>query len=212
MIFRGKDMANQFEWQEVETEYQETRRTKHGEELRWLVNREKILNKATGKTTTRGVIRHPGVCVIAPFVDDDHIALMRQYRYAAGAELWELPAGTLSGREENKRMIPTETPEECAARELSEETGYEAETLEKVCECYAMPGSSDEILHVFFARGLRRHEQSLDDDEIINEIRAFSAEELEKMIEGGEIRDAKTLVGLFYALSRRPAGLRIGRR
>jgi ADP-ribose pyrophosphatase len=205
-------MANQFEWQEVETKYREKRGTRHGEELRWLVNREKILNKATGRTTTRGTIRHPGVCVIAPFVDEDHIALMRQYRYAADGELWELPAGTLSGREENKRMVATETPEECAARELSEETGYEAETLEKVCECYAMPGSSDEILHVFFARGLRRREQSLDEDEIINEIRVFSSEELEEMIGRVEIRDAKTLVGLFYALSRRPAGLRIGRR
>jgi len=197
-------MGNQFEWLEVKTVYRETRQTKHGEELRWLVNREKILNKATGKTTTRGMIRHPGICVIAPFVDDDHIALMRQYRYAAEGELWELPAGTLNGREENQRMIATETPEACAARELSEETGYEAEALEKVCECYAMPGSSDEIIHVFFARGLKRHEQSLDEDEIINEIRLFSAKELEEMIGRGEIRDAKTLVGLFYALRRRP--------
>jgi ADP-ribose pyrophosphatase len=196
------EMGNQFEWQEVKTVYRETRKTKRGDELRWLVNREKILNKATGKTTTRGTIRHPGICVIAPFVDDDHIALMRQYRYAADGELWELPAGTLNGREENQRMIATETPEECAARELSEETGYEAEVLEKVCECYAMPGISDEIIHVFFARGLNRYEQSLDDDEIINEIRAFSAEELDGMIERGAIRDAKTLVGLFYALRR----------
>jgi len=200
-------MGNQFKWQQVETVYRETRDTKHGEELRWLVNRETILNKATGKTTTRGTIRHPGICVIAPFVDDDHIALMRQYRYAVDGELWELPAGTINGREENQRMIPTETPEECAARELSEETGYEAEVLEKVCECYAMPGSSDEIIHVFFARGLNRNEQSLDEDEIINEIRAFSAGELEEMIKRGEIRDSKTLIGLFYALSRRPRGV-----
>ena len=192
-------MSDQFEWQEVETAYRETRETKHGEELRWMVNREKILNKTTGKTTTRGTIRHPGICVIAPFVDDDHIVLMRQYRYAADSELWELPAGTLNGREENQRMIAAETPEECAARELSEETGYEAEVLEKVCECYAMPGSSDEIIHVFFARGLKRHEQSLDEDEIIYEIRAFSLSELEEMTVRREIRDAKTLVGLFYA-------------
>jgi ADP-ribose pyrophosphatase len=203
------EMGNQFEWQEVKTEYQETRKTKRGEELRWLVSREKILNKATGKTTTRGTIRHPGICVIAPFVDDNHIALMRQYRYAADGELWELPAGTLNGREENQRMIATETPEECAARELSEETGYEAEVLEKVCECYAMPGMSDEIIHVFFARGLNRHEQSLDDDEIINEIRAFSVEELEGMIGRGAIRDAKTLIGLFYALSKSPNGFKL---
>ncbi|MGH9754874.1 MAG: NUDIX hydrolase [Blastocatellia bacterium] len=205
-------MGNQFEWQEVETEYRETRQTKHGEELRWLVNRERILNKATGKITVRGTIRHPGICVIAPFVGDGHIVLMRQYRYAADRELWELPAGTINGREENQRMIATETPEECAARELSEETGYEAEVLEKVCECFAMPGSSDEIIHVFFARGLKRREQSLDDDEIINEIRAFSAGELEEMIGRCEIRDAKTLVGLFYALSRRPDGVRIAPR
>src|SRR5215468_3639265 len=175
-------MSDQFEWQEVETEYRETRKTKHGEELRWLVNREKILNKATGKTTTRGTIRHPGICVMAPFVDDYHIVLMRQYRYAADSELWELPAGTLNGREENQRVIPIETPEECAARELAEETGYKAEALEKVCECYAMPGMSDEVIHVFFARGLKRDKQSLDEDEIINEIRAFSAGELERMI------------------------------
>src|SRR5215510_13774334 len=196
-------MSDQFEWEEVETVYRETRETKHGEELRWLVNREKILNKTTGKTTTRGTIRHPGICVIAPFVDDDHIALMWQYRYAADSELWELPAGTLNGREENQRMIAAETPEECAARELSEETGYEAEVLEKVCECYAMPGSSDEIIHVFFARGLKRHEQSLDEDEIIYEIRAFSLSELEELTVRWEIRDAKTLVGLFYAFRRR---------
>jgi ADP-ribose pyrophosphatase len=205
-------MSDQFEWQEVETVYRETRKAKHGEELRWLVNREKILNQATGETTTRGTIRHPGICVIAPFVDDDHIALMRQYRYAADSELWELPAGTLNGREENQRMIATETPEECAARELSEETGYEAEVLEKICECYAMPGIGDEIIHVFFARGLNRHEQSLDEDEIINEIRAFSLGALEEMIDRREIRDAKTLVGLFYALSRGPRGSRIATR
>lgn len=192
----------QFEWRKVETKYRETRKSTHGEELRWLVNRETILNKATGRTTTRGTIRHPGICVIAPFVGDDHVALMRQYRYAADTELWELPAGTMSGREENQRMIPIETPEECAARELAEETGYEAENLEKVCECYAMPGIGDEIIHVFFARGLTRKEQSLDEDEIIREIRAFSLDELEGMIGRGEIRDAKTLVGLVYALSR----------
>ena len=57
----------------------------------------KDLNKATGGIALAGTVRHPGVCVIAPFVDDDHIALMRQYRYAADSELWELPAGTLNG-------------------------------------------------------------------------------------------------------------------
>lgn len=193
-------MSGQFEWQEVKTEYREARPSKHGAELRWIVNSETTLNTATGETITRGTIRHPGICVMVPFLDDDQIILMRQYRYAADDALWELPAGTLNGREENGRMIPTETPEECAARELLEETGYEAARWEKVCECYAMPGSSDELIHIFLARNLTMRAQSLDIGEVIYEVRPFGNVELAAMIERGEIRDAKTLVGLFYAL------------
>jgi ADP-ribose pyrophosphatase len=193
-------MSREFKWLESKTEYREVRKSAHGEELRWLVNRETIRNEATGQAVTRSHLRHPGICVIAPISDDGSIVLMRQYRYAADEYLWELSAGTLEGREENARMIPTETPEECARRELLEETGYEARVWEKVCECYVMPGIGDELLHVFFARGLTRREQSLDEGEIITELRAFSPEELRAMIERGEIRDAKTLVGLFYAL------------
>lgn len=191
---------HQFEWMESKTEFRELRASKHGEELRWLVNRETILDKDTGRTITRATLRHPGICVMVPFLDDGRIALMRQYRYAANQALWELPAGTLEGREENARMIAVETPEECAARELLEETGYKAANLTKVCECYAMPGSSDEIIHVFFASGLTQREQDLDIGEVIYEIRGFNREEIEAMIDGGEIRDAKTLIGLFYAL------------
>ena len=202
-------MGDQFKWQEVKTEYRELRASAHGEELRWLVNREKILNTATGQTVTRSVIRHPGICVMVPFLADDQIVLMRQYRYSLDGELWELPAGTLEGREEGGRMVASETAEQCAARELLEETGYEAGQLAKVAECYAMPGSSDEVIHVFFARRLKMREQALDLGEVINEVRGFSSAELEGMIGRGEIRDAKTLIGLFYALSRRPGGLRI---
>lgn len=202
--FNGFDLhmtkEHQFEWLESKTEFRELRASKHGEELRWLVNRETILDKDTGQTVTRAALRHPGICVIVPFLDDGRLALMRQYRYAVNQALWELPAGTLEGREENARMIAVENPEECAARELLEETGYEASQLTKVCECFAMPGSSDEIIHLFFANDLTRREQSLDIGEVIYEIRGFSREEIEAMIEGGEIRDAKTLIGLFYAL------------
>lgn len=202
-------MSDQFKWQEVKTEYREVRASAHGEELRWLVNREQILNTASGQSVTRSVIRHPGICVMVPFLTDDQIVLMRQYRYSLDGELWELPAGTLNGREEDGRMVPTESPEQCAARELIEETGYEAEQLEKLAECYAMPGSSDEVIHVFFARGLKLRGQELDVGEVIDEVRGFTSSELEEMIKHGEVRDAKTLVALFYALSRRPSGLRI---
>lgn len=193
---------NQFEWLETTTEYRELRASKHGDELRWLVNRETIINKTTNQTVTRSHLRHPGICVIVPFLSEEQIVLMRQYRYAANEALWELPAGTLEGREEHARMVAVETPAECAARELLEETGYDAAQLEKVCECYAMPGSSDELMHVFFARQLTQREQALDIGEVIYEIRGFGREELERMIAGGEIRDAKTLVGLFFALTR----------
>jgi ADP-ribose pyrophosphatase len=202
-------MENQFEWLETKTEYREVRTSKHGEELRWLVNRETILNKTNGQSVTRATLRHPGICVIVPFLDEERIVLMRQYRYAANEALWELPAGTLEGREENARMVAVETPEACAARELLEETGYEAAQLEKVCECYAMPGSSDEIIHVYFAWELQQREQALDAGEVIYEIRGFSGDELAMMIASGKIRDAKTLVGVFLALSRRPGGVRI---
>ncbi len=198
-------MTNKLEWREIKTEYREGR----GNEVRWLVNRETIYNPETGVTVTRGCIRHPGICVVAPFVDPDTIIMMRQYRYSIDGELWELPAGTLEGREADSRVLPGESPEECAARELREETGYEADRLEKVAEGYAMPGSSDELMHVFFASGLREGKQKLDAGELINEIRPFSTAELAKMISGNEIRDAKTLVALFFALSRRPSGLQI---
>ena len=136
----SKPEDDQFKWLECSTQYREVRRSKHGEELRWLVNRETIHNAATGETVTRAHLRHPGICVIAPFTDDGRIVLMRQYRYAANEYLWELSAGTLEGREANGRMMAVETPEECARRELLEETGYEAREWQKVCECYAMPG------------------------------------------------------------------------
>ncbi|MFN0084842.1 MAG: NUDIX hydrolase [Blastocatellia bacterium] len=195
-------MKNQFEWREVETVHRERRSSKHGEELRWLVNREAILNRESGEVIRRATFRHPGICVIVPFAAPDRIVLMHQYRYSADDCLWELPAGTLEGREENARMIAVESPEDCARRELLEETGYEAARWEKICECYVMPGMSDELMHVFFARDLTPGEQSLDVGEVIDEVRPFTLAEIDSMISGGGIRDAKTLVGLFYALRR----------
>lgn len=189
-------------WQEQVTTYREARHSIHGDELRWLISRERILNQATGQTISRSFIRHPGIAVIVPFLEKDAIVLLRQYRYAIKDELWELPAGTLAGREENHRILPTENPEDCAARELIEETGLAANRLEKAGECYAIPGSGDELMHFFFAFDLQRRKQSLDVGEIISEVKAFHLAEIEAMITQGEIRDAKTLIGLFYALRR----------
>ncbi len=198
-----------FDWIGVETECRDVRASAHGDELRCLVNRERIRNTATRQVLTRVIIRHPGICVMVPILADGRIMLLRQYRYPLDDELWELPAGTLRGREENGRIIPVETPEACAARELREECGYEAASWEKVAECYVMPGGSDEIMHLYFARGLTRRDPMPDEGEVIREVRAFDPAELEHMIGRGGIRDAKTLVGVFYALGRRAGGVRL---
>lgn len=71
-------MKNQFQWREFEVVYRETRASNHGDEPRWIVNRETIWNSATGEKISRGILRHPGVSVIVPFPDDDHIVLMHQ--------------------------------------------------------------------------------------------------------------------------------------
>lgn len=203
-------MEDKFMRRQATTEYREVRQSRHGEELRWLVNRETFVNERTGDSITRSTLRHPGICVMVPLLGDGRILLMNQYRYPVEEALWELPAGTLDGREEEGRMVSTETPAECAARELLEETGYEAARLEKICECYAMPGMSDEVIHVYAASGLTHRGQSLDIGELIYEIRPFGAEEITSMIASGAIRDAKTLVGLLIALSRRPQGVTVG--
>lgn len=191
---------SRFEWQSSETVYREVRPSHDADELRWILNRETIRDNSTGRTMTRGAIRHPGVCVIVPFLDREHILLMRQYRYAAGMELWELPAGTMKGRIENGRVSPMEEPEDCARRELLEESGYEADEFRLVCQCYAIPGSSDELMRIFFAEKLTKRQQSLDVGEVIEEVKVFSLTEISSLIEKAEIHDAKTLVGLFYAL------------
>lgn len=190
-------MKTQFTWLQVINAYREARPSRHGEELRWILNRETIRNEGTGETITRGAIRHPGICVIVPRFDDGGILLMHQYRYPIGEAIWELPAGTLSGREENGRMIATESAEECARRELEEETGYRAARITKLGECYAMPGSSDELIHIFLATELTQVGQTLDIGEVIDELRPFSKEEISGMISDGTIRDAKTMVGLM---------------
>jgi ADP-ribose pyrophosphatase len=202
-------MTGRFEWQAVETLYREHRADGDRDELRWMINRETIRDRVTGQTVTRAIVRHPGIAVMVPFTDDGGIVLVRQYRHPVDAELWELPAGTLDGRVEGTRVVRTETPEACAARELREETGYAAAHWEKLAECYAMPGGYDHVIHVFVARGLTPGPQALDAGELISEVRAFPAGEVTAMVARDEIRDAKTLVGLFHALARRPGGVRL---
>ena len=135
---------------------------------------------------TREIVVHKGSVVIAPLFDDGTIALVRQYRHAAGKYLLELPAGTLNEGED---------PLTGARRELEEEIGVVAENIEKLCEFYVSPGFLTEKMHVFAASGLTETAQNLDDDEFV-EIERYSMTELTEMICAGEIEDAKTIIGI----------------
>jgi ADP-ribose pyrophosphatase len=144
------------------------------------------------KTYVREVVRHPGSAVIVPAFADDTVALVRQYRHPAGRYLLEVPAGSLD---------EGETPEEAAARELEEELGFRAGTLEHLSEFYVSPGFCEEKMWLYLATELTETAQRLDDDEIVEVVRLPLSKALQ-MIASGEIEDAKTIIGLLLAAPR----------
>lgn len=154
-----------------------------------------------GSTGDLEMVRHPGASAVVPFLgdpagSDPQILLIRQYRYAAEGFLYEIPAGRLESGED---------PERCARRELKEETGCEARSVERVFTMYTTPGFTDEKIHLFIASGLSRGETSHERDEFM-ETHATTLSAALAMIERGEIQDAKTALGILYA-----AGFRAGR-
>lgn len=145
-----------------------------------------------GKTVTRDIVDHPGAVVIVPILDDGRILLVKQYRYSAGKELLEIPAGTLE---------KGEAPDSCARRELKEETGYTAGSMKKILTMYSAPGYSNEVLHLYFATDLKAGDQSTEEDEDIT-IEAHGPDELLDMMEKNTIEDAKTIAGILSYLTR----------
>ena len=142
-----------------------------------------------GATVDLDLVRHPGAAAIVPFISHDRLIMLRQYRHAIGRPIWEIPAGTLD---------PDENPLECAKRELIEETGYSGRQWEKLGEITPVPGYSDERIHIFVATHLSPAEQNLDVDEVLD-VHQVSFEKTIEMIEKGQIRDSKTISGLYYA-------------
>jgi ADP-ribose pyrophosphatase len=146
-----------------------------------------------GETTyVREVVHHRGSAVIVPVFEDGTVALVRQYRHPAVRYLLEAPAGTL-----NK----DERPAEGAARELEEELGFMARKLDLLSEFYVSPGFCGERMWVYLATDLTRTAQRLEDDELLEVVRLPFSRALE-MITGGEIEDAKTIIGLMLAAPR----------
>ncbi len=143
-----------------------------------------------GATHRREFIRHPGAVVLLPLLDDDRVVLIQNDRPAIGQTLLELPAGTCE---------PPEPPLATAGRELAEETGYAAGRLDVLTEFYSAPGLGDELMTLVLARDLTAVGQSLDEVERITPV-VQTRGEIKRLVSAGEIRDAKTLVGLMYYL------------
>lgn len=139
-----------------------------------------------GRRTVRDIVRHPGAVAILPVLPDGRIVLVKQYRYAAGRKLLEIPAGTLE---------PGEKPLECARRELREETGYKAGEMVNLMSCFMAPGYSSEAIHFFIARDLREVGKDLEPDE---EIERLTLKEAVNKVEENAIEDAKTMIGILY--------------
>jgi ADP-ribose pyrophosphatase len=133
------------------------------------------------------LVHHPGATAIVPLYEDGTVALLHQFRYAVGGEIWEIPAGTL---EEGEPFL------ECARRELEEEIGQRAGRWSLVATFYTSPGFCDEELRVFLAEDLSPGNVRPDPDEHLEVVRVPFAEAL-AWIGAGKIVDAKTLVGLL---------------
>ena len=147
------------------------------------------------------LIHHPGAAAVVPFLGDPDAAdpqvlLISQYRYATGGLLWEIPAG---------RLEPGEEPLACAHRELREETGCTASTMEPLTTMWTTPGFTNEKIHLYLATGLTRGPAAHEADEFI-EVKLEPLSAVLRMIESGEITDAKTIIGVLFA-----AGFRAGR-
>jgi 8-oxo-dGTP pyrophosphatase MutT (NUDIX family) len=142
-----------------------------------------------GVTTDLEYLEHPGAAAIVPLISPDEVILIKQYRHALKQYIWEIPAGTLD---------PAEAAEDCARRELAEETGYAAADWHSLGEITPVPGYSDERIHLFLATGLSTADQNLDPDEVLAVHRVALPKALE-MIARGEIRDAKSICALLLA-------------
>lgn len=139
-----------------------------------------------GRTTKLEIFRHPGASAVVPLKEDGTVVLIRQLRHAAGGFIYEIPAGKLDLQED---------PKDCAARELEEEVGYRAGSLELLTSIWMAPAFTDEVIHIYQGTNLEVGNQNLDQDEVL-EIVEWPLEEAISKIHDGTIRDAKTIIGL----------------
>lgn len=141
-----------------------------------------------GRETIREVVLHQGAAAIIPVTDKGEVLFVKQYRYPVEEALLEIPAG---------KMDPGETPDQCAARELEEETGYKGK-LTKLGYVYTTPGFCNETIHLYLATDLVHTKQHLDEGEFLD-VLPISLEEVWHMMGEGKMYDAKTLAAFAMA-------------
>lgn len=142
-----------------------------------------------GKITSREVVEYAGAVAVVPVNEKGELLLVRQHRYAVGETLLEIPAGKIERGEDYASS---------AARELVEETGYEAGNLKHLISFYSTPGFTNEQIHLFLATELTLKVQDLDEDEFI-EVESVNMKKAAEMIMSGEICDAKSVAGILAA-------------
>jgi len=142
-----------------------------------------------GKEAGREFIRHPGAVAVVPVTPEGNIVLVRQYRYPVGKVMLEVPAGKLDKGEH---------PDDCARRELEEETGYVAHKIKRLSSIYTTPGFTDEVIHLYIAEQLTLAKQRPDEDEFL-EVEVHTKEQIRVMINDGTINDAKSMLALLLA-------------
>ena len=148
-----------------------------------------------GTTFERDVVHHPGAVAVVPLLDDGTVAMVRQYRAPLDRLLLEIPAGI--------RDVGGEPPDETARRELAEEVGLEAGSVELLCEIDNAAGFCDERYLVFLARELRPVDQSLQGiEEQHMTVEHLALDDVPGLIAAGELTDAKSVIGLLLTLRR----------
>jgi ADP-ribose pyrophosphatase len=141
-----------------------------------------------GATASREFIRHPGAVLIAPMLANGELVLERQYRHPLSTVFLEFPAG---------KIDVGEAPQACALRELQEETGYTAREIGHLGDIHNAIAYSDEVIHLYAARGLTAGKAKLDEHEFL-ETCTMSLEDLLSQIRAGQVTDVKTIIAAYW--------------
>lgn len=143
----------------------------------------------SGRRSTREIVEHPGAVAVIAVTREKELVLVRQFRKPAESILLEVPAG-----------VPKkgESAEDCARRELEEETGYHAKRVRKIWEGYASPGYSDEVIQYCLAEDMTLLKQMTEEDENI-EVDLADVELCLDMLKNGKIKDNKTMIGIMIS-------------